>query len=193
MLELMREGARSMLHAEWLRGLSREVAYRWRTLEWGNLLFFTLLPVPVVTLAATAYLVFAENARQRDLTCLALNVYHEARGEPLDGQLAVAEVTMNRVASSRYPDTVCGVVYEKRWDRLRGRYVGAFSWTELEAFAEPDEKAWHRAREAAEKVYSERHAPSLEGALFYHSKRVRPSWARNKTPVARIGRHVFYR
>lgn len=193
MLTLLLGSARVIPIPEWLRDLPREAAYRLSTIEWTNLLFFALLPVPAMTLATTAYLMYADNVRQRELTCLALNVYHEARGEPMAGQLAVAEVTMNRVASPRYPATICEVVYEKRWDRLRRRYVSAFSWTELDAFAKPDEKAWRRAREAAENVYAERHAPSLDGALFYHSKRIRPSWARKKTPVATIGRHVFYR
>src|SRR5712691_9885631 len=72
--------------------------------------------------------VFEHRADRRDLTCLARNVYFESRGEPLAGQYAVAEVTMNRTVSGRYPATVCGVVYQKNWDRLRGRHVGAFSW-----------------------------------------------------------------
>jgi spore germination cell wall hydrolase CwlJ-like protein len=129
----------------------------------------------------------------RQLTCLALNIYHEARGEPMAGQYAVAEVTLNRVASPRYPDTICEVVYQKNWDRLRGRYVGAFSWTEFDARPALKKKEWQRAIEIAEAVYYQRQAPELDGALFYHAKSIKPSWARKKTPVARIGRHIFYR
>ncbi len=129
----------------------------------------------------------------RELHCLALNVYHEARGEPRAGQFAVAEVTMNRVASKRFPNTVCDVVHEKRWDRIRKRYVGAFSWTELESVSTSDSKAWERAMEVAERVYHEQEKPRVNGALFYHARHIRPSWARKKTRVARLGRHYFYR
>lgn len=129
----------------------------------------------------------------RELSCLTRNVYHEARGEPVAGQIAVAEVTMNRVASKRFPETVCDVVYEKRWDRIRKRYVGAFSWTELESRSTVDRKAWERAEEVAERVYYQKEAPKVDGALFYHARRIRPGWAKRKARVARLGRHIFYR
>ena len=129
---------------------------------------------------------------KRDLVCLARNVYFEARGEPIEGQYAVAEVTMNRKASGRYPDTVCGVVYQQNWDPLRKRYVGAFSWTELNSVPTPTGEEWQRALQVAEAVYHGRQAPVVEDALFYHATYVKPSWARGKQPVARIGRHVFY-
>lgn len=137
--------------------------------------------------------VLAGRVDQRNLTCLALNVYHEARGEPLAGQYAVAEVTMNRVASPRFPDTVCDVVYEQRWDVLRRRYVGAFSWTEFETRRLPRGEAWQQARAVAEAVYFKRQPPTLDGALFYHAVYIRPSWSRGNQPVARIGKHIFYR
>jgi N-acetylmuramoyl-L-alanine amidase len=129
----------------------------------------------------------------RNLECLALNVYYEARGEPSDGQYAVAEVTMNRLVSSRYPDSVCAVVHEQRWDALRRRYVAAFSWTEFYSVPEPEGEAWALAQKVAADVYHGRAAPRAEGATFYHSDSIRPSWARTQTRVARIGRHVFYR
>ncbi|HEX5092790.1 MAG TPA: cell wall hydrolase [Burkholderiales bacterium] len=129
----------------------------------------------------------------RSLDCLARNVYYEARGESLAGQYAVAEVTMNRLASSRYPDSVCAVVHEQRWDELRGRYVAAFSWTEFYSVPEPEGEAWALAQKVAADVYHGRAAPRAEGATFYHSDSIRPSWARTQTRVARIGRHVFYR
>jgi N-acetylmuramoyl-L-alanine amidase len=135
---------------------------------------------------------FARQDDRRNLACLARNVYFEARGEPVAGQYAVAEVTMNRKASGRYSDTVCGVVYQKNWDPLRKRYVGAFSWTELEATPIPMGEEWQRAWKVAEAVYYRREAPVLEGALFYHANYIKPSWAREKQKLARIGKHVFY-
>ncbi len=143
-------------------------------------------------LAGAIYFYFTAQRDTRELTCLALNVYHEARGEPLAGQYAVAEVTMNRVASKHYPNTVCAVVYQKNWDRIRRRDVAAFSWTELESVERPQGPAWERAREAASDVYYARRAPTLQGVLFYHARNVRPRWARYKKPVARIGKHIFY-
>ena len=129
----------------------------------------------------------------RQLTCLALNIYHEARGEPTTGQYAVAEVTLNRVTSPHYPNTICEVVHQKNWDSIRRRYVGAFSWTEFDIKPKLKKKEWHRAVDVAEAVYYQRQEPRLEGALFYHARSIKPSWARKKTPIARIGRHVFYR
>jgi spore germination cell wall hydrolase CwlJ-like protein len=135
----------------------------------------------------------AVELERRNLECLARNVYHEARGEPLEGQYAVAEVTMNRLASSRYPDSVCAVVHEKRWDAIRKRYVSAFSWTEFYAVPEPEGEAWVLAQKVAEDVYHRRVPPRMDGATFYHATYIKPSWARKQERVTRIGRHVFYR
>ena len=130
---------------------------------------------------------------KRNLTCLARNVYFEARGEPTAGQIAVAQVTMNRKASGRFADSVCGVVYQQNWDPLRKRYVGAFSWTELNALPEPTDTEWQRAWKVAEAVYYGREPSALEGALFFHANYIKPDWAKEKQLVARIGKHVFYR
>ena len=144
------------------------------------------------TIGTLTHLLESNRSDGRELACLALNVYYEARGEPLAGQYAVAEVTMNRVASPRYPGTVCEVVYEKRWDRLRNRYVGAFSWTEFDVVPRPEGEEWLRARKAAEAVYFGRQASQLNGAMHYHANYIKPSWARGRRPIAQIGRHVFY-
>lgn len=121
-------------------------------------------------------------AHRQNLACLARNVYFEARGEPLAGQYAVAEVTMNRKASALYPRTVCAVVYQR----------SAFSWTAF-TLPEPEGEEWKRAWKVAEAVYYGREAPKLQGALFYHATYVQPDWAAGKRPVARIGKHIFYR
>lgn len=135
----------------------------------------------------------ARAAEAQELACLARNVYFEARGEPVAGQYAVAEVTMNRKASRRYPKTVCEVVYQQNWDPLRKRYVGAFSWTEFDVLPEPSGPEWQRAWKIAETVYYRRHTPTVRGALFFHAVHIKPDWAKEKRRVARIGRHVFYR
>ena len=165
----------------------------WYALDKGPLIFAAFAGLIVTIFGIALHMVFTHREHARNLTCLALNVYFEARGESEAGQLAVAEVTMNRLASNLYPDTVCGVVYQKKWDTLRKRYVGAFSWTELETLPRPAGEEWRRARRVAEAVYYQREAPALEGVLFYHATYSKPSWAREKKRVARIGRHVFYR
>ncbi|HVQ60994.1 MAG TPA: cell wall hydrolase [Burkholderiales bacterium] len=152
--------------------------------------------VLVLIVAAFAFALRATYARQderRSLACLARNVYFEARGEPAEGQYAVAEVTMNRLASGRYPGTVCGVVYQKNWDPLRKRYVGAFSWTEFDVLPPPSGEQWLQAWQVAEAVYYGREAPVLDGAMFFHATYIKPDWAKTKKPLARIGGHVFYR
>jgi spore germination cell wall hydrolase CwlJ-like protein len=119
----------------------------------------------------------------RSLDCLARNVYYEARGEPSAGQYAVAEVTMNRKASPRYPKTVCEVVYQKE----------AFSWTELGVLEPPAGEAWLRAVKVAEEVYYQRRPPTMHGVTHFHATYVRPDWSKERQRVARIGRHIFYR
>ena len=121
--------------------------------------------------------------RAEDLQCLAENVYYEARGEPLVGQYAVAEVTMNRRASRLYPNTVCEVVYQKE----------AFSWTSLRDLEEPEGPAWQRAMRVAEDVYYQRRPSTMHGVTHYHATYVQPLWSKDRRQVARIGKHVFYR
>lgn len=176
-----------------------EAARRWgrlrRRVGRANKARWVFVSLLVSILLASGYALRAmveHQDEQRSLTCLALNVYHEARGEPEAGQYAVAEVTMNRVASRHYPNTICGVVYQRNWDVLRKRYVSAFSWTEFDTVPSPRDREWRDAQRIANDVYVGRYDAQLNGALFYHSKYIKPSWARGKLPVARIGRHVFY-
>jgi len=165
----------------------------WYTMDKEPLVFAIVLGVIVAVFGFVLRSVFAYQDERRELACLARNVYFEARGEPMAGQYAVAEVTMNRAASGRFAGSVCGVVYEKRWGPIRRRYVGAFSWTELDAVPTPAGEEWQRAWKAAEAVYYRRETPTLAGALFYHATYIEPDWAREKRRVARIGNHVFYR
>jgi N-acetylmuramoyl-L-alanine amidase len=130
--------------------------------------------------------------RAREISCLAENIYYEARGESLNGQYAVAEVTMNRVKAPRYPKTVCGVVYDTRWDRSRRRFVGHFSWTEMHDRSDPWGPAWEQAKKVATTVYNDSYMPLVPDALHYHAIDVQPDWARSMHAVARIGNHVFY-
>jgi N-acetylmuramoyl-L-alanine amidase len=131
----------------------------WYTLDkepWAFVLIVGLI-ITLFGFALQAH--FARQDDRRNLVCLARNVYYEARGEPAAGQYAVAEVTMNRKASGRFSATVCGVVYQKNWDPLRKRYVGAFSWTEFSVLPAPVGEEWQLAWRVAEAVYYRREAP----------------------------------
>ena len=134
-------------------------------------------------------------ARQRaiDLRCLAENVYFEARGEPLDGQYAVAEVTLNRLRTRNFPRTICEVVHDTRWDPSRKRFIAHFSWTDLTGLSTPAGPAWKQAMAVATAAYDDTYAPVVPGALFFHATSVQPAWAKTKRTVAKIGNHIFYR
>jgi spore germination cell wall hydrolase CwlJ-like protein len=166
---------------------------------WMFVLFVALV-IGALVLALRSAIAYQEDRRNRvrefhrqSLTCLARNIYFEARGEPIAGQYAVAEVTMNRRASRLYPNTVCEVVHQKNWDPIRGRYVGAFSWTEFDSVPEPVGEEWQRALVIAEAVYYGRYTPVLQGAMNFHATYIKPDWANQKRRVAKIGRHLFYR
>ena len=131
--------------------------------------------------------------------CLALNTYHEAKNQSLVGQVATAQVVMNRVADSRYPNTVCEVV--KQGPKYKGsdvpvRHKCQFSWFCDGKSDEPkkDSKEWFKAQDYARIVLSGRIALDVtEGATHYHATYVRPSWAKTKTRTTRIESHIFYR
>lgn len=124
--------------------------------------------------------------------CLALNIYHEARGEPLDGQIAVANVTMNRAESDRRK--VCSVVTEKSqfsWT------IGAVHFTRDKAYlmkhARPtDMKAWKQSLRVAKYVLNGARDES-RGATFYHADRVKPKWRLGLQKTRVIGNHIFYK
>lgn len=169
---------------------------KWRSYGPFNQGLMVFAGVLTTGLVVTTMLFFEQQSELRNLKCLAMNVYHEARGEPSMGQFAVAVVTMNRVESSRYPNDVCRVVYQKGWSSKRKRYVAAFSWTLDRNSDIPEESlAWKNAMAIAEKVYLEEDVrkSKIKGALYYHADYVKPRWASKKLRVAKIGRHIFYK
>jgi len=132
---------------------------------------------------------------QKERECLAQAIYHEARGESAAGQMAVANIIVNRARSSRYPSTLCGVVYQ---NADKGRYRCQFTFAcDGHSDAPRERGAWNRSVELAQKVYAEYVQGEGLGALptsalFYHTTAVRPSWANVYTRVAQIGAHIFY-
>lgn len=122
--------------------------------------------------------------------CLALNIYHEARAEPDTGQHAVAAVTLNRVASPAFPNSVCQVV--KQGGKKRNRCQ--FSWWCDRRPDEPREHgAWERALTLSRKALGGEIGDPTDGALYYHATRVKPRWARTFERTGQIGQHIFYR
>ena len=138
------------------------------------------------------------------LVCLSLNVYHEAKNQSVVGQAAVAEVVMNRVADSRYPNSVCEVVKQgptrPSWKdpntEIPIKHKCQFSWYCDGKSDEPkkDSKEWFKAKEYARIVLSGRIVLDVtEGATHYHATYVKPAWAKTKTRTTRIESHIFYR
>ncbi len=130
--------------------------------------------------------------RERQLTCLARNIYYEAGSEPFEGKVAVAQVTINRTESGRFPSDICQTIYQK--NVFYEKVVCQFSWyCDRAATVKPVHKPnYDESMVAAKKVLLEGfRLPSLEKALFYHADYVDPKW--NKEKVAKIGRHIFYK
>ncbi|MDR9394694.1 cell wall hydrolase [Roseovarius sp. SYSU LYC5161] len=122
--------------------------------------------------------------------CLAEALYFEARGEPVQGQIAVAEVILNRARSARFPDTICDVIYQGSHRRNACQFSYACDGAP-ERFDERD--AYDRAQRLAAHLFNAGRAGLARGAEFYHAVTVQPSWAKKLHQVARIGDHVFLR
>lgn len=114
---------------------------------------------------------------QKEVNCLALAIYHEARGEILAGQYAIAKTVINRAKDPRFPNTICKVVYQP----------GQF--TDVRKTKIRDMASWQRALDVAYNVLNMQGNYSFKG-LYFHTKYINPGW--NKKPIARIGNHVFY-
>lgn len=167
--------------------------FHWQLKDKTSYLIICSVAIVLISIPALTYQLVTYKIIQHDLQCLSLNIFHEARSESEAGQRAVASVTLNRVASKHYPNNICDVVYQKRWDKIRKRYVSQFSWTEFDEPPKLKSKAWFRAWDIAEAAYKEKDIRKLKGAIFYHAKYIKPSWARKKKPVAKIGEHIFYK
>lgn len=121
-------------------------------------------------------------AKASEIDCLARNIYHEARGEGLSGQIAVAQVTVNRVRNPKFQNTVCAVVYAHR----------QFSWTLDKTKRVRDTKAWAASVAVAKAVLTQSIQLPDFTATHFHTKQVKPYWAKHKRVVAVINNHIFY-
>lgn len=129
--------------------------------------------------------------------CLAQNIYYEARGSSRADQIAVADVVMNRVEDTRYPNTVCEVVRQGRYHASGQpkRNQCQFSWwCDGKSDWPTNLDAWVSAQQIAHNmlVYGD-YRGLTEGATHYHAEYVQPKWARDFALTGRIGEHIFYR
>jgi spore germination cell wall hydrolase CwlJ-like protein len=132
-----------------------------------------------------AYSKLSISEQYKQLECLTQNIYYEASGEDLAGKIAVAQVTLNRVESKLYPDTICKVVYQS----------SQFSWVKdkPKRLTNINKQVYNDSREVAKKVLLEgERLDSVGNSLYYHADYVNPVWAKSFIRVAKIGHHIFY-
>lgn len=120
---------------------------------------------------------------KNDLDCLTRNIYYEAGVESKTGKFAVANVTVNRLKTGRWGNTICKVVYAK----------SQFSWTLARKLPRPNSQLWAESEDVARKVLAGHRVRGLTRSLYYHAVYIRnPKWADPAKQVGRIGDHVFY-
>lgn len=126
---------------------------------------------------------------ERDVKCLADNIYYEAGNQPLSGKVAVAFVTLNRLMAKGFPSSVCGVVHQKTAN------VCQFSWV-CERPRRFEARVYEEARAVAKAVvngYNTHIQDPTSGALFFHTTYVKPRWRHQFIRTAQISDHIFYR
>jgi len=125
----------------------------------------------------------ADGAMSKDMRCLAGAIYFESRGEPLLGQLAVGRVIVNRAESGRFPESYCGVVFQRsQFSFVRGGQMPSI---------DTGSAAWRNARAIAEIAHQGLWDSPAKGALFFHAAHVNPRW--RLTRVVQVSSHIFYR
>ena len=143
-----------------------------------------------------------ENISEKDITCLAKNIYFESRNQSIQGQEAVAWVTLNRLDHHYFPDSICGVVEQANRDSAGNLIKGKcqFSWF---CDGKPDiigsdtlsQRSWIYAQVTARSVlrsWADNEQSPIDNAIMFHANYVKPRWAASFDRVAVIGDHVFY-
>lgn len=125
----------------------------------------------------------------REFQCLVRNVYWESGSEPYAGKVAVAQVTLNRVTSGRFPKSICGVVYQR--STIVDRVICQFSWTCVDKLKPINAANWRASEQAARDVlFEDQRNPQLKRALYFHAAYLGANWPRKQ--LGKIGGHVFY-
>ncbi len=157
----------------------------------------TVTPDALAAYVENGYQPTAERVQVADTEreCLAQAIYHEARGETATGQMAVANIIVNRARSGKFPASLCGVIYQ---NADQGRYRCQFTFACDGRDDTPGERrAWARSQALAQEVYAEFATGEEVGvlpdsALYYHTRAVHPSWANTFSRVAAVDSHIFY-
>jgi spore germination cell wall hydrolase CwlJ-like protein len=119
-----------------------------------------------------------------DLECLTKNIYYEAGVEPIEGKFAVAHVTINRLKSNYWGNTLCQVVYAK----------AQFSWTLKKKLPKPNAQLWAESQRVAKDALDGYRISGLGKSLFYHANYIKtPNWADADQYITQIGQHIFYK
>ena len=136
-------------------------------------------------------------AKADEVECLALNIYHEARNQPTAGKLAVAQVTLNRVKDDRFPNTICGVVYQGYYlNNNPIKHKCQFSWWCDGKSDKPKEiESWNYALMLARHMHEGffDNIDVVKDATHYHAVYVKPYWTKEKKKVKVIADHIFYK
>lgn len=159
-------------------------------------------PLELVEVTATRVVIKQKLPDPEEVLCLAQNVYFEARGEDISGQMAVAHVTINRVKNDKYPNTICGVVYQakfSKWWLSQGKkvpikYQCQFSWyCDGKSDMITDWKTFDNIVEVSRQIIQGHHEDNTNGAIFYHADYVKPKWSDSLQVSAVFDSHIFYR
>lgn len=152
---------------------------------------------------ASAHSELERRHTEEQMTCLAMNIYYEARSSNLADKAGVADVVLNRVRDNRYPDTICEVVQQGKqkpsWKdpnrMVMVRNACQFSWyCDGKADNPQDEDRWVEAQMIAWQIAeNDTYRGITEGATHYHATYVKPSWADSLQMVGRLGAHIYYR
>ena len=156
---------------------------------YSKIAFMAIMSLVIITANAEEAI---SVATQKQLNCLAQNIYHEAGSESFDGKVAVAQVTINRANNGNFPSTICGVVNQKT--QVADKTICQFSWVcdPLARGRRIYSKAWQESQEIAHSVLLDGLRLESLGtkALYFHNAKVRPKWGLAR--VDRIGGHTFY-
>jgi len=123
------------------------------------------------------------------LMCMALNIFFEARSEPIQGQIAVAEVTLNRVASDDYPNTICEVVLQENSQGCQFSW-----WCDGKSDLPKEHNSFQTSKSLAKLMIDDGQYISVVGknATHYHTDDIKPYWADDMVKVEQVGKHIFY-
>ena len=145
---------------------------------------------------------FADDYDEQTI-CLAQNIYHEARGEIVEGQIAVSNVVINRVKSKQFPNDICSVVYQRNQIEIIDKVLKLlripafcqFSWTcdPISNDSYKDSESWKNSQLLAREIVQGTHDDLTNGATHYHSVYVNPYWADSLNETVVIGNHHFYK